>query len=394
MPISEHPVASRLPRAGEKPEEVANAAEFQDLGVGPGAARCFDDFIYSDLPQFSLHVGTFADGTLVSVGHNHVTTDLGGLAAMLSAWSLVLAGRQGDVPPFATYRDDPMDQFCAPENPPAEKHVMSEMIVTGWWFILFVLRLLFDSWWNPAVQPRTICIPRKTMDTIVQEARSQLESHGAVDKAKPFISEGDILAALATHITSKKLPEGSRRRLMTLVVMNMRARAPSVYRPDMSYVLNASSAVFWSSTANRAQTMALGDLASESRRAITEQATENQIHALTNLARESILRSGREPLFGGSNMELLLISNWSKIRVLDQIDFSPAVVKPAQNSPAAPGKPVFYHADNGKRGGGGFNMPVFIILGRDSDRNLWLRGHLTPLMWSDLLGYLNNVCSL
>lgn len=395
--MSEHPVASRLPRAGNKPEEVTNAAEFRDLGVGPGAARCFDDFIYSDLPQFSLHVVTFADGTLVSLGHSHVTTDLGGLASILSAWSLVLAGRQGDVPPFATYRDDPMDQFCAPQNSPAEKYVLSETLLTGWRLVLFALRLLFESWWYAPVEARTICIPRKTMDTIVQEARSQLpqpiggESRNQVN---PFITEGDVLAALATRIVSKGLSEGSRRRIMTVISVNMRTRAPSVFRPDISYVLNAWAGIFWSSSAEHAQTTSLGEMASELRRAIIEQTTENQIRALANLSREAILKEGREPMFGDINMKLLMITNWSKPRLLDIIDFSPAVLKSAQKNSTAPGKPVFYQADNGKRPGGGFNMPLLVILGRDNDGNLWLRGNLPPLMWSDLLEYLNKVQSL
>ncbi|OKL55906.1 hypothetical protein UA08_08803 [Talaromyces atroroseus] len=396
IPMSEHPLASRLPRAGDKPAVVPNASEFQNLGVGPGAARCFDDFIYSDLPQFSLHVVTFADGTLVSLGHSHVTTDLGGVATILSAWSLVLANRPGDVPPFATYHDDPMDQLCGPQDPPAKEHVLSDIMLTGWRLVLFGLRLLFESWWNPPVEARTICVPHKTIDAIVQEARNQLphlvggESEGAVKREKAFISEGDVLAALATHITSRGLPKGSTRRVMTLMVINMRTRAPSVFWPNMSYVLNASSAIFLSSTANRAQTMSLGELASESRNAITEQATESQIRALASIGRDTMLRRGREPVFGDINMKLAMISNWSKIRVIDQIDFGPAVLKSTQNNSDARGKPIFYHADNGKQSGG-FNMPVFIVMGRDRNGNLWLRGNLPTLMWSDLLEYLNKV---
>lgn len=85
MRMSEHPEASKLPKATLKPATFPCARTFTALASGPGAPRSLEDLYYSDFPQFSLHVITFEDGTLVSINHNHMIADLSGLKAILDA---------------------------------------------------------------------------------------------------------------------------------------------------------------------------------------------------------------------------------------------------------------------------------------------------------------------
>lgn len=130
MPLSEHPVASKLPRATGKPATYRGPRAFTSLALGPSAPRKFEDYIYSDTPLFSLHVKTFTDGTLVSVSHSHMIVDLHGFAAVVNGWSLILAGKPEMVPPFVGLREDGMKGL---RDPPAkEKHLLSGKALTGW----------------------------------------------------------------------------------------------------------------------------------------------------------------------------------------------------------------------------------------------------------------------
>ncbi|KUL87484.1 hypothetical protein ZTR_04577 [Talaromyces verruculosus] len=343
MRPSEHPLGSKLPRATGKPTAFPSPRAFNSLALGPGAPRRFEDYIYSDIPLFSLHVKTFTDGTLVSVTYSHVTGDLLGFAAVVHSWSLILAGKPELVPPFIGLREDGMKGLLDP--PTKEKHVLSGKELTGWRLGYWGLRTLYESW-SFQLENRMLCIPRNTMERIMVQYRSQIvpenfpEGTGKV----PFISEGDALAAIACRINAQSQRLESARNIMTMITLDPRTRAKSAFCQDSVHVQNSITAGFFDCPADEVLVLPLGKLALLSRKAIMTQATEEQLKAYACLAADSVREKSMVVLFGGKDMSLQLVSNWLKANLFEKMDFSPAILKeaPANEPGFQRGHPTYY----------------------------------------------------
>lgn len=387
--MSEHPVASKLPSAPDslKPTTFPSPRNYQSLGLGPGSPTCFDDYLYSDLPPFALHVVNFTDGTLVSINFNHLISDLAGLMAIMNAWQLVLAGTPEAVPPFKGLYEDSMAGLYKAQT--TEKSVLEDKHLLGWKLAAFGLRLMFDAWWNSPIDSRLLCVPKKTMDAVVQAARDQLSQ--AVDKSgdansPPFISENDIVVALATKATAQNLHPN--RPITVLQAVDPRSRVKSVFDENAAYVCNAPAAAFVFCSGQEAVDKSIGELALDGRKALLSQLTEEQMKAVAVLAAKSMASTGNPPMFGERNTALLVFSNWTKAAFLERVDFSPAIVKSWDKdcTRGKPGHPVYYHCQSMEKGS--LTTNVVVIMGRDLEGNFWLLSDQPSHVWPALLAQL------
>ncbi|CAG9978478.1 unnamed protein product [Clonostachys byssicola] len=386
MRMCDHPEASKLPEASNEPKTFPSPRNYISLALGPDAPRTFEDFIHSDHPQFSLHVVTFEDGTLVSVNFNHMTTDLGGFAAVIDAWKLVLAGRPEAVPKFEGFRDDPMAPLYTGEPTEKIRHGLPHL--NGFGLISWAMRQMLEFRFYPA-ESRTLCIPAKIADALLKEAKDQAASEGTDSQGKPmFASEHDVIIALINRFIAEGFPSGSQRNIVTLMAVDPRPRAKSVFRDDAAYVQNAALGAFVQCSAPEALTLPTGKLALRSREALSTQSSEGQFNALLWMAHDHIKKTGNTPLFGDSSMAFVVVSNWSKAALMDRMDFSPAVVKQAKNERSArkPGHPVYFQSQSIDEGS--FSTSIVVIMGRDRDRNLWLFGDFQSHVWSKFTDYL------
>lgn len=381
--MSEHPKASQLPVAGSEPAIFPGASDFASLALGPGAPKTLDDYLYSDVPLFGLHVVTFEDGTLVSINFHHIVSDVAGLRYVLDAWQLHLAGKPEAKAEFMSVEDAMRPLY---EGPHPEEHVIEDSRLTGWKLANFGIRYLWDSWWIP-YETRTVCVPKGTMDRILQSARNDLVNSVKDGQETPFITEGDVLLAVAMRLAAYNLPEGSRRSLNMLIAVDPRGRATSVFRKDAAYVQNAPSGAFLTTSAPKALETPLGDLALHMRKAIALQTTEEQLKAAAFAIAETYRKSGNLPVYGDHNGLLTTSSNWSKAKLLESVDFSRAVVKRGATS-REPGRPVFYHSRSLERGT--FSTSVLVIMGRDLEGNMWLSGDYPDSTWSKLIEFLKS----
>jgi hypothetical protein len=387
MHMSEHPEASKLPSVSDKLATFPSPRNYQSLAIGPGAPRCIDDYFYSDLPQFALHVVSFTDGTLVSISFNHIISDLAGLMAIMNAWQLVLAGKPEAVPPFKGFYDDSMAGLYKAQT--TEKFVLADKQLSGWRLAAFGLRLIFDSWWNSPIDSKLLCIPKKAMDALVQAARDQLPQSVDVDSAASspsFISENDIVVALATKALAHNLSPN--RPITILQAVDPRSRVKSVFDQDAAYVCNAPAAAFVHYNGQEVIDKTIGELALDGRKALLSQLTEEQMKAIAVMAGKSMMSTGNPPMFGESNTAFVVFSNWSKAAFLDKVDFSPAIVKGAEtNRPQGkPGHPVYYHSQSIEKGS--FVTNVVVIMGRDLEGNFWMNADFPTHIWPALLGHL------
>jgi hypothetical protein len=356
------------------------------LALGPGTPRTFDDLLNLDVPQLALHVVTFTDGTLVSVNFNHATSDLGGLVAILNAWKLILAGRPQDVPKFRGYRTDPMAGLY--ESTPKEKSLVVDSFLSGWKMIYWALGHMWSSHWAP-FEFRVVSIPRHVIDAFLERSRREALSEDddtGNGSGTGFISENDVIVALCNRLMAQTMDRS--RLIVTLVPIDPRGRAKTVFEADAAYVQNTPSAAFFQCSVAEAQDLALGKLAVRSRAAVTAQATEEQLKAAAVAVYASFKKTGNAPLAGTPTSALLCVTNWGKSGILEKTDFSPAIVKPSsrQRDGAKPGHPVWFHSDS--LDPGSFATSIVGVMGRDLDRNLWLYGSFPTPTWDALIGFL------
>lgn len=385
--MSEHPLASRLPRPTGSISTHSGPKEFCNLGLQPETPRNMDDFVHSDKPQFCLHVQTFTDGTLVSLTHSHVSTDLMGLSAIFEAWSLVLAGKSKDVRPMPGYRKDVFDDML--NSPAKEQHLLTDRILGGWQFKLWGLRSLFESWRVTEIQSKTLCIPRSALDRMMIYARGHLEDEPKTSN-KPFITEGDVFAAMACRALARYQGKGSSRTLATIMAVDPRSRVKSVFSPDKAYIQNSPTNVFFFRQADEILHLSLGSLALRVREAIQAQTTEQQLKAATALSVDSMKASKMPVIFGEVGMAAQFMSNWTKGDLAEKMNFSPAIEREVNpdNRKGKSGHPVYYQASDPSHNTVSAISSVFVVVGKDYEGNTWLSNSLPEEMWRDFMEFL------
>jgi hypothetical protein len=105
--MREHSLGKIIPRASDKLQVFPEMANYR---IAKAPAK-MDDWIYSDKAQLDLYITSFSDATFVTITWLHTLLDAMGRHALLSAWQLVLAGRDNELPPFIGYNSDPLSSL-------------------------------------------------------------------------------------------------------------------------------------------------------------------------------------------------------------------------------------------------------------------------------------------
>ncbi|KAJ5619831.1 hypothetical protein N7510_003815 [Penicillium lagena] len=417
--ISEHPLASRLPAPTSDTPSVHNGPSvFRELAVTPSTPVCLDDYLNSDLPQLTLNVVSFTDATLVSLCWPHIAADAMSLRDVAMAWSLVLAGRESEIPPMLSSRYDPM-VTAGKDLSFQQTHVLEEQQIKGWWSFLWSLRFVFDLLWWRKMETRTVFLPRKVVEQLRSNALASLAQKAAnevtTEGQAVFISEGDVVTAWMSMVAaSALLPLKSSRAVCISNAFDLRSRLPSIFPTKEKQGTYVQNAVFpcWTIIMAReiiGKTDALGVAALQIRRSIKTQTTEDQIHALARLTRLSLDQTGLPPMFGDTSSFLITASNWSKARFFDIVNFGPAVqlkqralknqgytlakdreyvwrtTKPVRQ--ATESNPVYYHVDSVSLN----NMlarNAFFVTGTPNG-DYWINGCFPIAVWNAVEGILS-----
>lgn len=323
--IDEHAVAASYPNLGQHdlPSMMIPGANIWDLGLPSTTPRGTEDYLNSDSPLLTLHITSLTDATLVSLCWPHVAADAKGLTELAKAWSLVLAGRETEVQPMLSIRDDPM-ATAGRDQRFQEKHWQEHLLLTGFWLYVCLLRYLIDMLWWPKMESSGVFISKRAVQKLKAAAAENLP------EPKPFISDGDVISAWACSMAASVLPPTSNRTVSILNAFDLRKRAPSLFparEGDGCYIQNA---VFPITTLVPARVLCsregLGLAALEVRRTIGNDSQEAQVHALARLNRRAIVDNGLVPIFGDTSVFMINLSNWTKVGVFHNVDFGPAVL--------------------------------------------------------------------
>lgn len=383
MDIEDHPLAKTLPRASDVPSIYSGPQPFRPFAVSEKTPTTLEDFLQSDAPQLSLYVTSFNNATLVALSWPHTLMDVMGQQALLHSWSLVLAGRESEVPPLLDAREDSiLAAAAAPvKEGEQEEYVLSQKRLKGWSLAAFGLRWVGDLLWSRVFEERTIFLPKK----VVAELRRQAQEDLAVlnDAAeKPFISENDVLTAWTLRAVASTLPPT--RPVVALHALNARFRLSALAQASGVYIQNMSLAVF-ASISRQVAAGPLGPIALENRRHLTEQSAESQVLAyLQELVSEP--RSGRDPtamLYCETTTILMPFTSWTRANLFKAVDFSPALVRAGETGQSRsnpPGTIIFHHAQSMFQSV--MNRHSIIVLGKDHADNYWLTGCLQPSTWA------------
>ncbi|KAM0547285.1 hypothetical protein ACHAPJ_010420 [Fusarium lateritium] len=227
------------------------------------------------------------------------------------------------------------------------------------------------------------------MDKLMEQARGQLDVQAAPEK-EPFISEGDVLTAIACRLLAKYQGHGSSRELATIMAVDPRSRAKSVFSQDVAYVQNSPTNIYFFCRSNDVLNMPVGKLALLVREALQTQTTEEQLKAATSLSVDSMRTSKMPVIFGNMNMAAQFMSNWTKGKLSDKMTFSAAIEReaPPETRRGKRGHPVYHQASDPSHNTVSVISSVFVVVGKDYEGNTWFSNSLPEEMWLDLMQYL------
>ncbi|KAL1994268.1 hypothetical protein VTN49DRAFT_2937 [Thermomyces lanuginosus] len=379
--IADHPVGSRLPRAGDQPATFGDICDYNSLLEDPRLPRDYKEWVNSDMPQLGLRIVTFADATCITVTFLHTLTDLMGLAIILRAWVAVLDGKEEDVPPFVGFDTDPM--LLALEGKPPPRFILVDKIMRGLSLFVFGIRTMFQSYWYPP-EGRYVFLPAEKVRRLREDALRELATQNP-DKV-PSVSENDILSAWWTRALVRVVRPAVDR---TITIMNafdcrgVLTEMGLIPSPDVGLITNAVNGIWTVLSARQVLEEPLGSLALQTRRSLEQQRTVEQVRAGLAEAKDSQDRTGFFYVVGNAGMMMVTFSNWQKAKFFT-LDFSPAVTKvgtPLDKRDNQLGRPSYISVLGMTAG----SIPLThgcVVVGKDEKGNYWFGMQLPRTLWA------------
>lgn len=389
--IKAHPLASKLPEPTATPSVQPGGDIFRELKARDDVPSTLEDYICSDDPPLELHVFTFSDATIVILNFPHFLTDALGVSKLVENWCKILAGRPDEVDAFS--ENDPLDTVGTVDgkDKDSEKHVLSPYKLAGWSMIVFALNFVYDLIFGPKMETRAIFLPERSVTTLKQTTVASIpsdtgsQSNGTNEK--PFVSEGDVIAAWAIKNIGLGLGPECKRTMAVMNVFELRSRLSQAFNSSAAYVQNAFFVLTTIFTVQEAQDLPLGEIALRLRTSTIEQTSEPQVEALVRDQRASIKKTDRPVVFAKRDSILLPFSNWGKARFFDVVDFSPAIVKTGSRTESkrnVPGKPVLFLSCDASPKPNPTHRNVINIIGKDPSGNYWITGMLSNAAWKEI----------
>lgn len=389
MRIQDHPVATQLPHETDSPSVQPVIDDFRPFVARPDFPATVDDMIRHNMPQLSLHVTSFSDATLVALMWPHTLMDALGGQALLAGWSSVLAGRDEEVPMVVGSRDD-FPSAIADDDRIQEEFKLERRRLKGASLLMFNLRFLWDSFWDPPRERRVVFLPKSSFARLREQAHRDIAERTQDLESLPFVSDADVLAAWVTRAVA--LSEPRPRPVTALSLLNARFRLSPLMKSSGVFIQNMLLGTFTFVSAQLASGP-VGAIALTHRQNFTRQSAEGQaLGFLRSLLQD--IRAGRNPrlLFGESHAVPIIFNNVVKAELMKAVNFGPAVLRQGDTSETRRnplGTMVAYHNESLDHSCKDINM--FLMLGKDHGENYWLMGTLLPRTWARIEEEIRNI---
>ncbi|KAH6616243.1 hypothetical protein C7974DRAFT_41313 [Boeremia exigua] len=376
MAMEDYERTKNFPRSNGGVSIWPSPYTFIDLAARDGSPKTPMDLLAGDTPQVSLHVISFTNATIVSILWPHTLMDIMGQKAFLDAWSMVLEGRESEVPLVLGVQKDVLQvALDAPVGGP-DNYALKSKQIKGSSLIRFITRFAWDMLRGPTPETQTICLPEKTIATMRLQAKMDITTSTSGEKP-PFMSDGDILTAWAMRAVSDSMPRP--RPMTALHAMNARFRLPSLKNASGVYIQNMILPAYtYLSVEDTSRP--LGAIASSNRQQLAFQATETQV--LASMHEQFQSKDPSKLLFCDDDALLMPFTDWSKANLLRTINFRAAVIRAGdkrQTRRNPPGTPTFHHVATMKQIR--TTRLMVVIMGKDHEGSYWLTMTLPPAAW-------------
>jgi hypothetical protein len=380
MMIESHELARRIPKADGTISLWPRPLEFQGLATRKGAPTSLKDLLSGDTPQMSLHITSFFNATLVSILWPHTMMDMMGQHEFLHAWSLVLAGRESEVPRVLDAREDVLQAITDTPTEKKASYILKSKQLKGFGLLKFVTRFGYEMMHDPASKTRTICLPKKAMTRLRRQAETDIACSNSREKA-PFISDGDILTAWTLRAVAISLPKP--RRMTAFHAINARFRLPQLIESSGICLQNMliPGYTYISSTEAIGP---LGLIALKNRQYLSEQATEAQV--LASLREQYKHGDCLRRLYSPADAVVVPYTNWTKAGIFQTANFRPALLSAGEDEQTRsnpPGTPVFHHVVPARQSR--TTRLAMVVLGKDHGENYWLTLTMSPMAWDKIM---------
>lgn len=372
---ADHAIASKIPKPAnlDGPTVVGNPEELSELcrPGGAGSTLCLDDYLTTERPLLGLHITTFRNTTCASLYWPHLAFDAMGKKAIIDGWTLMLQGRENEIPTLIGYNVDPLAEFG---KHPTEPHLLANRRMGNMGMGGYALRNL-----KGLVGPkeiRMVCIPAVFWEDKLAEVREELARDTIAGEEPPFVTEGDLLVAWWTKICCSHLDKAPATTVAAQNSMSLRKVLRDDLLPeDQPFVSMALGFPTVLLPAYDILNKPLSWLTLQFRRAINEQGTRAQVEAYAALQREFSATMRMPLFFGDTGMYNLFYSNWQKAGLFN-FDFGAAAKVGREGRPLRPSyiqcvqDPAFPEG--------------WPISGKDDRGNYWISGFREPWLWANI----------
>ncbi|OAA80438.1 Chloramphenicol acetyltransferase-like domain protein [Akanthomyces lecanii RCEF 1005] len=386
--VADHELASKLPFPTEGISVQPNQYNLIELGVAQDAPKTFDQMMDRDVPQMSLHIVSFQDATLVSIGWPHSVMGGQGFGDFLRAWSLMVEGRESEVPRLLGTKEDVLLQaenndFAVPE----EEWVVQKCRLIGINLILFLLRFVWSLFWTPQ-EVKTVFLPKKALNKLQLACRDEISSDTSLEVVgsgdKPYEDESVLLAYFARLAASTVY---SHRPITLVNFLKGRQLLSSIRQENAGgvNVQNMTGYAFSFLTNKVASGSGLGVLVRENARHMREQSTEQQYLSFLRIYRRATQNGGTFKLFyGPRDAHVIVCNSFLEEDLLGTVNFEAAALTEHSTSGDTPPGTMtclYYHIMNNRLGCG---SDCIYLLGKDWAGNLWATAALPRKTWQNI----------
>ncbi|KAI2476242.1 hypothetical protein Ptr902_12318 [Pyrenophora tritici-repentis] len=320
--IEDHPVAQTIPKPNGSVAMWSAPKDFKELVSRPDTPATIEDLLAGDTPQVSLHITSFINATIVGFSWPHTLMDGMGLKHLVHGWSLVLAGRESEVPPLLGAKEDVLSTIADATAHMREESCMKSKQLKGLSKLAFGGKFIWDIMTNPAPEMRTLCLPKTVMAKLRLQVQQDIASASGGDGKDVFVSDGDVFTAWLIHTIATASPHP---RPVTLTQgINARFRIPLLINAQGVFVQNMLAVGFTLYSPDVA-TGPIGQIAQSTRQQLAEQATEGQV--IANIEAQRVAGDPLAALYSDLNAVPIVTTNWGKGKFFHTVDFGPAVLR-------------------------------------------------------------------
>lgn len=377
--ITDHGLASKLPIPTEKMSIQPNPYNLIDLGVRPNMPKTIEEMVDCDLPQISLHITSFRDATLVGISWPHSVMGSQGFVTFLHAWSLVVGGKESEVPRLLGTSSDVLLEMEDAEAPSSRQEwLVRKSRLAGGMLIMSLLRLGWSLLCSPR-EVRTVFIPQMALERLQGACQDEIDK---MDKGqKESVDEEVTLIAWFARLAASVTTSGNKP--VTIInLLNAKQCLSSMLDQGGVYVQNMLGYTF-SFLPGQVARGELGPLVQEHSRHIREQSSEQQCLSFLRTYRRAT-NGGRafRLLYGPSNAHVIGCNSFVSADLMHTVNFSAAVLsstpETGKGTPLGAMTCFYYHIVNNRLGGG---PDCVYLLGKDHGESLWVVAALPPKVW-------------